>query len=87
MCLASPSNVYIRVEKGFLSELKNLCIEVEVFGIGNITTDVEQTMKKLLANEFYIGLQQWRVSPGSSSQVMDDNRKQTLEIIDPPAKQ
>lgn len=48
MCLASPSNVYIRVEKGFLSELKNLRIEVEVFGIGNITTDVGTNNEKAI---------------------------------------
>ena len=40
MCLAKPSNVYIRVKKGFLSEPKNMHTEVEVFGIGNITIDV-----------------------------------------------
>lgn len=46
MCLAKASNVYIRVKKGFLSELKNMHIEVEVFGIGNITIDVG-TMERL----------------------------------------
>lgn len=48
MCLTSPSNVYIRVEKGLLSELKNMRIEVEVFGIGNITTDVGTNNEKAI---------------------------------------
>lgn len=46
MCLVKASDVYIRVKKGFLSELKNMHIEVEVFGIGNITIDVG-TMESL----------------------------------------
>lgn len=48
MCLAKPSNVYIRAEKGFVSELKNLLIEVEVFGTGNITTYVGTNNEKCI---------------------------------------